>query len=186
MKKIFTLMLCALIITVSMSCNYELSEQEKAVKARVKDLKNDGFNVVDDEDMDMVISRHEEKKVNDSTLCEYWGMSENDCESIDSGKVSALKDVAAEQGKNYVKVLKENLDSNLFDNSKSDAFLLTVESIYAKKLEAELIPSYYCYKKFDDGKYYVIGYFLISSKKMMEVMMASEVEAAAEMKVVEN
>lgn len=179
MKKIFTLMLCALTIAAVTSCSSSLSDQEKAVKAKVKELKKAGWKVVGDENLTTVVSKHMEKELYDgpdlsSAMTEHVGFSRH-CDNIESGKIAARDNAYMSSAEAYIYVRKEFYSEKLLD--KFDSFCKNFKSIYAQKITAELIPSFFLYKK-SDGEYIVCGYFLVNKVKDLEITLAAEKEAA--------
>lgn len=174
MKKIFTLMLCALTIAAVTSCS-SLSDQEKAVETKVKELKEEGWKVVGDEDITTVVSKHMEKidtcKTDVPTMTEFIGFGESD--NIESGKIAARNDAPT----SFVEVLAKSIGDD-YDSTERDSFCENFATICAKKIAEELTPSFYLYKKHDDETYSVLGYFLISKEKCLNLMLAAKKEAA--------
>lgn len=165
MKKIFTLMLCAFVIATVTSCGSSLSEQEKEVKAKVKELKKEGWKVVGDEDLTTVVSRHMEKiyasrkdtsslEKRVSVLSEFTGDGEG-CNNIESGKIAARNDAPIIFAESVA-----NLYPELHEKFATD---------FAKRLAEELTPSFYLYKKIDEEGYHVRGFFLLSMKECLVV-----------------
>lgn len=185
MKKILTLMLCALTIAAATSCNSSLSDQEKAVKAKVKELKKAGWKVVGDEDLTTVVSRYMETidtcKTDVPTMTVFIGCG--NCENIESGKIAARNDAPTFFTELLAKDMKDD-----YDSPEWASFCKNFETIYAKKIAEELISSFYVYRKldndiymYDEGivlQYEVLGYFLISQEKCVNLMLAAQKEAA--------
>lgn len=158
MKEIFKLMLCLVAIATVTSCNSSLSEQEKAVKAQVEEFKKGGWKVVGDEDLTTAVSKHiEKRRDNTYKMLEYKGIV--CCDNIESGKVAARNEAAGccDIGAD---LLKRHFPE-FYDATKLDLFIDNYRSIYSKEIAVELIPSFYLYRKEGKDQYRVIGYFLI-------------------------
>lgn len=184
MKKIFAFMLCAIALVTITSCTQSLSEQEKAIKAKVEELKKQGWKVVGDENLTTVVSKHMEKLYDGSdslsAMVEHVGYSSDDfsnyhCDNIESGKIAARNHATDIMVEAYTKIQKESFPAELLD--KFDAYRANFRSIYAQKMAAELIPSFFLYKKSND-RYLVVGYFLVNRIKDMKITTEAEKEAA--------
>lgn len=175
MNKIVIMALCALTMTTATSCNSSLSEQEKTVKAEVKELKRQGWKVVGDENLTVVVSRHEEKKATEQ-YGEHIGFVEH-CNSIDSGQEAARNDATKLIAELTTQSLKDDCDPSLLGDPKLDTFYANFESIFVEKLAAELAHSFYLYKKSDTEDYTVTGYFLINNVQAANIVLNALKEA---------